>query len=46
VENPLASRILAGEFGPGDTVRVDYADGRFAFEKQTGASDAPEVSAA
>jgi ATP-dependent Clp protease ATP-binding subunit ClpC len=25
LENPLASRILAGEFKPGDTVRVDVA---------------------
>ncbi|MFI4898583.1 MAG: ATP-dependent Clp protease ATP-binding subunit [Phycisphaerales bacterium JB059] len=40
VENPLASRILAGEFGPGDTVRVDYADGRFAFEKASSGPDA------
>ncbi len=33
VENPLASRILAGEFGPGDTVRVDFGEGRFVFER-------------
>ncbi len=34
VQNPLAMKILAGEFLPGDTVRVD-ADGRggFLFEK-------------
>jgi ATP-dependent Clp protease ATP-binding subunit ClpB len=35
IENPLASRILGGEFGEGDTVRVD-ADakkGAFRFEK-------------
>src|SRR4051812_39869682 len=35
IENPLASRILAGEFAEGDTVRVD-ADGKkgtFRFEK-------------
>ena len=33
LENPLASRILAGEFGPGDTVHVDYRGKSFVFEK-------------
>ena len=33
LENPLASKILAGEFGPGDTIRVDAKDARFVFEK-------------
>jgi ATP-dependent Clp protease ATP-binding subunit ClpB len=33
VENPLASKILGGEFGPGDSVRVDYGNGAFRFEK-------------
>jgi len=33
VENPLASRILAGEFGPGDHVRVDAEGATFTFEK-------------
>jgi len=33
IENALASRILAGEFGAGDTVRVDYRGGAFAFER-------------
>ena len=27
IENPLAQAMLAGEFSPGDTVRVDVADG-------------------
>ena len=31
IENPLAQRILAGEFGPGETVTVDVEDGRFVF---------------
>jgi ATP-dependent Clp protease ATP-binding subunit ClpB len=32
VENPLARRILAGEFGQGDTVRVDASpDGELTF---------------
>jgi ATP-dependent Clp protease ATP-binding subunit ClpB len=33
VENALARRILAGDFGPGDTVRVDEHDGSVVFEK-------------
>ncbi len=32
VENPLSSRIIGGEFDPGDTVRVDLADGGLTFE--------------
>jgi ATP-dependent Clp protease ATP-binding subunit ClpB len=31
VENPLAQRILRGEFGPGATVHVDAADDRLSF---------------
>jgi ATP-dependent Clp protease ATP-binding subunit ClpB len=34
VENPLAQRILKGEFGPGDTVRVGVAGGELAFKRQ------------
>jgi len=33
VENPLAQRILKGEFGPGDTVRVTVEDGQLTFTK-------------
>ncbi len=33
IENPLASKILAGEFGPGDTIRIDVEGKRFTFEK-------------
>ena len=33
IENPLAKRILSGEFSDGDTVRVDFHDGDFTFEK-------------
>jgi ATP-dependent Clp protease ATP-binding subunit ClpB len=33
IENPLASRVLAGDFGPGDTVAVDYKGKSFVFEK-------------
>jgi len=31
IENPLAQRILAGEFVPGDTVRVSAQDGELGF---------------
>jgi ATP-dependent Clp protease ATP-binding subunit ClpB len=31
VENPLAKRILAGEFHAGQTVRIDFVDGALAF---------------
>jgi ATP-dependent Clp protease ATP-binding subunit ClpB len=31
LENALAQRILAGEFGPGQTVWVDAADGELHF---------------
>ncbi|KAF1686012.1 ATP-dependent chaperone ClpB [Pseudoxanthomonas broegbernensis] len=34
VENPLAQKILAGEFGNGDTVRVDAEGGRLVFAKE------------
>ncbi len=33
IENPLASRLLTGEFGPGDRIIVDAAGGGFTFEK-------------
>jgi ATP-dependent Clp protease ATP-binding subunit ClpB len=33
VENPLAIRLLEGEFGEGDTVSVDARDGELVFEK-------------
>jgi ATP-dependent Clp protease ATP-binding subunit ClpB len=33
VENPLAMRLLEGEFGEGDTVRVDVEDGELVFAK-------------
>jgi ATP-dependent Clp protease ATP-binding subunit ClpB len=32
LENPLAQRILRGDFGPGDTIRVTVKDGALAFE--------------
>ncbi|PBJ83535.1 ATP-dependent chaperone ClpB [Lysobacteraceae bacterium NML93-0399] len=33
LENPLASRILAGEFASGDTIRVDAAGSELGFAK-------------
>ena len=33
VENPLALRMLEGDFGDGDTIRVDAVDGELAFER-------------
>ena len=33
IENPLAQAILAGRYLPGDTIRVDVADGEFVFDK-------------
>jgi ATP-dependent Clp protease ATP-binding subunit ClpB len=33
VENPLALRLLEGDFGEGDTVRVDAKDGELVFER-------------
>jgi ATP-dependent Clp protease ATP-binding subunit ClpC len=42
IENPLAKRILAGEFHEGDVVLVDFADGEFAFEGAGQQARAPE----
>ena len=42
VENPLALRLLEGEFAEGDTVRVDAHEGELVFEKAA----APEKAAA
>ena len=33
LENPLALRLLEGEFAEGDTVRVDAKDGGLSFQK-------------
>jgi ATP-dependent Clp protease ATP-binding subunit ClpB len=40
VENPLALRLLEGDFGEGDTVRVDVSDGELSFEKAPAAEPA------
>jgi len=33
VENPLALRLLEGDFAEGDTIRVDAQDGELVFER-------------
>ena len=38
LENPLALRLLEGDFADGDTIRVDAEDGEIRFEKRRGAS--------
>jgi ATP-dependent Clp protease ATP-binding subunit ClpB len=38
VENPLAELVLAGDFPPGSTVRVDAINGQIGFEKSDGAA--------
>jgi len=40
VENPLALRLLAGDFADGDTIRVDAHDGEIVFEKAQTAAPA------
>jgi ATP-dependent Clp protease ATP-binding subunit ClpB len=40
VENPLALRLLEGDFAEGDTVLVDAADGELVFEKSRAAEPA------
>jgi len=34
IENPLASKILAGEFATGDTIRVDHFGKSYVFERR------------
>ena len=41
LENPLALRLLEGEFADGDTIRVDVADGELSFEKAAAADAVP-----
>ncbi len=38
VENPLSSRIIGGEFGPGETVLVDRGEDGLAFEARVPAT--------
>jgi len=40
IENPLATRILNGEFGPGDQIVADYQGKSFTFERPEQAAGA------
>jgi ATP-dependent Clp protease ATP-binding subunit ClpB len=40
LENPLALRLLEGDFGEGDTVRIDAHEGLLTFEKAEAAASA------
>jgi ATP-dependent Clp protease ATP-binding subunit ClpB len=40
IENPLALRLLEGEFAEGDAVRVDAQDGELVFERAAAAATA------
>jgi ATP-dependent Clp protease ATP-binding subunit ClpB len=40
LENPLALRLLEGDFAEGDTIRVDASGGELAFEKAAAAEPA------
>ncbi len=42
IENPLARRILAGEFHAGETVRIDVRDGELVFDKANGPAEPSE----
>jgi ATP-dependent Clp protease ATP-binding subunit ClpB len=44
LENPLALRLLEGDFGEGDTIRVDAQHGDLVFERVEAAVTAVEVS--
>jgi ATP-dependent Clp protease ATP-binding subunit ClpB len=39
LENPLAQRILAGEFQPGDVIQVELEDGAPVFQSGTGSQN-------
>lgn len=46
IENPVAKLVLAGKFGPKDTIPVDWRNGRFTFEGETAAQVGRETEAA
>ena len=45
IENPLAKRVLAGEFEMGDIIVVDFTDGIFSFSSEPGAKRSKPVEA-
>ena len=46
IEDPLSEELLAGEWGEGDTVLCDVADGKFVFSRGTGEIPAPRPAGA
>ena len=44
IEDPLSEELLAGEWGAGDTVLCDVADGEFVFSHGTGEIPAPRAT--
>jgi ATP-dependent Clp protease ATP-binding subunit ClpB len=46
VENPLALRLLEGDFADGDTIRIDARDGEIVFEKEPEQASAAAAAAA
>ena len=46
IEDPLSEELLAGEWGSGDTVLCDVADGKFVFSHGTGEIPAPRPAGA
>jgi ATP-dependent Clp protease ATP-binding subunit ClpB len=40
IENPLALRLLEGEFGEGDAIRIDAQNGELAFTRAEAAAAA------
>jgi len=43
VEYPLAQAFLAGEFAPGDTIRVEAKSGELVFEHSLHEEGAPDT---
>jgi ATP-dependent Clp protease ATP-binding subunit ClpA len=46
IENPLAKRILAGEYAQGDIVRIDAVDNQIVFTRERDGHTSPLVEAA
>ncbi len=44
LQNPLAGEILKGRFGEGVTIRIDYRDGAFTFERSESPEEEPAAA--
>ncbi len=44
LQNPLAGEILKGRFGEGVTIRIDYRDGAFTFERSESPEEEPATA--